>query len=308
MNILKTALRMVNNVVAAQVYKSQCADNKAFREDSAEAALIGTFTVMGDSWAVRLYDPLRQKLAEEGMGDWFDFHFHGYNGATVSEWASGFHNNWLATVQEIIVNDRGQPVVYISLGGDDIIFGYRWLKDQQFFDFVERDMHKIITELIRVRPDVHIIFGGYDFLNGGLSFITQMLAYWIFGECSAELVNRAMLGIGDIQHRMAAKYRQVKAAKLWGTLQGAQDMPNIERWSPSRYFYPFNGLHYKREGYKLFVDALYQWLMEEDILLAALQPAPADDTAVNLSLPLTLEREIFYERHLYQGQQQKILA
>ncbi len=127
-----------------------------------------TVLVVGDSWAFLscLYKSLDQALVKAGIVDAGvnkDCALTSIVGAQVSEWlTSTQHEQTLRALK-----DPSVKVVYISLGGNDVINTWNKNMNPQQLDSLVLDLKTKLSGILDIyraaRPDVRFLISGYDY-------------------------------------------------------------------------------------------------------------------------------------------------
>ncbi|MEW5989073.1 MAG: SGNH/GDSL hydrolase family protein [Chloroflexota bacterium] len=224
-----------------------------------------TLTIMGDSWGTLLLDSIKDELAERGLAGRVLVLQTSIPGSTADFWAN---NEWgsLDLVKQIVALDPN-PIVYISLGGNDLVGQYATLGDAVFTE-IEADLRFIVDELVTTRPNVVIILAGYDVLNFDKSAFCLLFSDLVFGSTLPEVVNPLFLEIGDVQATLDADYSQVVYANAWGALQGTPGLPDTASWSPDRFFPDddLDCLHLNDQGYSVYTNAVFDILLPRQVV------------------------------------------
>lgn len=222
------------------------------------------FIIMGDSWGYLMLDPFKAEFNQRGLGNLFDVWQTSIPGTTAEFWANN-ELGALDVVADWIALDPTRPVVYISLSGNDLLQQYP-AEGMAVFTGIEADLRTIVETLIAARPDVRILFAGYDIVNFGRSDFCQSVAQTIFGTTVPADINPLFLQLGDIQATLEADYSQVLYTDIWGTLQGHPGEPDITSWSPE-FWMPGDEndcIHLNEWGYRRFIDAMFDQLLGAD--------------------------------------------
>ncbi len=238
-----------------------------------ESVVTNSFTVIGDSWGFLYYDKFRENMIEAGYGTQFEFFMRAVPGTEASQWVNREQFPCFLLfplVKSIIKDDAGTPRVLISLGGNDLVNDYDLWGDL-IYDRIEEDLRTLVAMLIAERPDVQIFFSGYEILN---MYKTQLCVdemVSLLGSAEPSIVNPALLGIGDRQALIAADVPQAHFAPVAGALQGDPGYPDLNVYSPLRYFvlYPFwrqDCIHMSFRGYDVYTGAIADWLAGSGVL------------------------------------------
>ena len=169
-----------------------------------------TVAVAGDSWSVFVcnYKSLDKAFAAAGVQDaathatcalTTDF------GMRAERWlASSYHERTLKTLK-----DKSVKVLYLSLGGNDIL-NY-WRKDltaaqeREVFDTLKSILNEIIHVYQKVRPDVKILISGYDFprFTPNHPISAYKRAYENMGSPTAQEINSMMIRFSESMQDLA---------------------------------------------------------------------------------------------------------
>lgn len=227
----------------------------------ADANFSRTWTIMGDSWGTLLLTPTKNELQQRGLDDDYLVLQTSIPGSTAALWADNT-GGILDIIKQVIAISPPQPVLYISLGGNDLLTGYA-SQGEAIYDQIDADLRTIVTEVVSVRSDVRIIFAAYDILKMDKSLFCLVSAQTFLGSFLPWDVNPLFFRLGQIQASIAAEYPQVVYANVWGALQGNPGAPNPFIWSPGQYF-PDDELdcvHLNDPGYAVFIDAVLDKLL-----------------------------------------------
>ncbi len=130
--------------------------------------------LLGDSWTHIMWDirVYRDVFHQFGFGDILE---RGNNtaigGTTAIYWAQP--QNFTAVQNELIQNPS-IDIVVLSIGGNDMLAGMingGWhtglsaADETALFDSIQANMQTIINGIKAVRPNIEIVFSGYDFIN-----------------------------------------------------------------------------------------------------------------------------------------------
>jgi len=211
---------------------------------------------IGDSWGYALSDPLNNQLSGHGHGD-----YHVFNAALLGATADAYANNVggaLDITLGLLAVTPTIEVVFISLGGNDLWSMYPSLGDEVFGES-EADLRYLVDRILQTRPDVQILFAGYDILKFDKSDFCLLFAYNCFGRIFPWEVSPLFIEIGNAQRRIADDYPSVTSLSLWGTGQGSPGSPDITKWSPSSYVASGDEdcLHLSDSGYNQFALQIY---------------------------------------------------
>lgn len=220
------------------------------------ATAVERVLAIGDSWGYALSAPLNSQLAGHGHGD-----YHVYNAALLGATADAYANNVGGALDITLGLLAAMPtveVVFISLGGNDLWSMYPTLGDGVFGE-IEADLRYLVGRILQTRPDVHILFAGYDILKFDKSDFCLLFAYNCFGRIFPWEVSPLFIEIGNVQRRIADDYPSVTSLNLWGTGQGSPGSPDITKWSPSSYVASADEdcLHLSDSGYNQFALQIY---------------------------------------------------
>ncbi len=231
-----------------------------------------TLVYAGDSWGFFSFFTLRQQLIAAGHQEDYEIINRAMPGSHASQWAEGWFTR---SVERVIEDSPGIPIVLISLGGNDFMYGdIRYSGgglDDPIYDLIEEDLHTVVQRLIATRSDVLILFTGYDLVNLDKTQECRDLAVELSGTTAPEATNPLIIELGELQRRVAEDYPNVFYADAFGALQGTPGAPDIYQWSPLIYFIGYPGwdqdcIHMGDDGYTVFTGALYDRLLEYGIL------------------------------------------
>lgn len=154
--------------------------------------------------------------------------------------------------------------IVLSLGGNDMLGDYQSGDSSGWVDRLEDAYRDILNPIIDARPDIKILFPGYDFVNFEKNAFCIWQAVEIFHGLLTPQINVELLRISEAQFRMADEFSNVTAVAVWGTLQaagGVPDPPNILYPSPAEYMNSpdpdIDCIHASQEGYGLIEQAVY---------------------------------------------------
>lgn len=205
---------------------------------------------IGDSWGAAIPSPLNSELASHGHGT-YQVLDRAQPGSTAELWADG----WLLTVAGDLANPDIE-VVLISLGGNDLL-GFYPGQGSAVFDQIETDLRTIVDVILGVRPDVDIVFTGYDILKFD-NLLCAALAQDRFGTFLPWEVNPLFIEIRNRQQAIANDYPAVTSLNLFGTGQGSPGSPDIFSWATvDNYVNMDDCIHLTSSGYNKFVYELY---------------------------------------------------
>ena len=212
--------------------------------------------VIGDSWGDGLSDPLDKQFEDHGHGDWDVVNF-AVSGSTADVYANNVGGVLDATLTALATTPSIE-VVFISLGGNDLFGGYI-SQGTGIFNLIEDDLRLIVSQIISVRPDVDILFSGYDILKFDKSNFCLAFAFSQFGVIYPWEVMPLFIEIGQRQQNIADDFVEVTHLDLFGTGQGNPGAPNILEWSPSSYIAESDEdcLHLSDSGHYEFTKAMY---------------------------------------------------
>lgn len=238
-----------------------------------EGEVHNAFVTIGDSWGFLFHGEFKENMIEMGFGDDFQYYMRAIPGTEASQWSQteGFPCFLLfPLVKSIIEVDTGSPHVLVSLGGNDLINDFdEW--DLAIYDRIEEDLRILTDMLIEVRPDVTIIFSGYDIVNMEKTELCLQFALDLVGSTEPEATNIALLTLNERMAAIDADYEQVYLTNVSGALQGTPGNPNIEEWSPLQYFvfYPFwqqDCIHMSFRGYDIFTMAIVNSMIAQGVI------------------------------------------
>ncbi len=212
--------------------------------------------MIGDSWGWSMPDPLNTHFNNNGHGDW-DVLNLSVPGATADAYASDL-GGALTLVLNTLAITPSVEVVAICLGGNDFAFGYGGA-GSAIFTQIEDDLRYIVDQILAVRPDLDIVFTGYDILKYDKSEFCLLFAFNYFGLVLPWEVTPLFQEILAAQQRIANDYPEASALNLFGTGQGNPGSPNIFQWSPSSYVASedLDCLHLSSSGYTKFTREIY---------------------------------------------------
>jgi len=211
---------------------------------------------IGDSWGYAIPEPLNTHFDTHGHADW-DVLNLAVPGGTADAYANDAAGVLTAT-QTILAATPSIEVVLISLGGNDLWPNYL-SQGAAIFTAIENDLRVVVNAILGVRPDVDIVFTGYDILKFDKSNECLLFAYNFFGVVLPWEVSPLFIEIGNRQAAIDADYPEVTYLNLFGTGQGNPGSPNILEWSPSAYVADDNldCLHLSSSGYTKFTLEIY---------------------------------------------------
>ena len=137
-----------------------------------------TLYVFGDSWAEDMttsLNLLNPALTSRGFGSFVTVNARAVRGSTMAKWAAdnpcGDCPGAFTELQQAIMNDpREAPIVFFTLGGNDITENFiQSGPNQAVFTTIAQDLRTILNALKAARSDVQIIIGGYDILNPNIN-------------------------------------------------------------------------------------------------------------------------------------------
>ena len=133
---------------------------------------------IGDSWGYAIPDPLNGHFNTNGHGDW-DVLNLAVPGGSADAYASDMAGVLTLTLNTLAASP-GIEVVLISLGGNDFWPNYM-SQGSAVFTAIENDLRYIVAQILNVRPDVDIVFTGYDVLKYDKSDICLLFALTYYG-------------------------------------------------------------------------------------------------------------------------------
>lgn len=226
----------------------------------AEARVI----VVGDSWAIFpgvVYDTWNPTFAGNGHPEIevFSPAQSALPGILARDYADA-----PAFIPGLLADHPAVEWLVISLGGNDLMTDYREGNASGWVERLEDAYRSILNPVIEARPDIKIVFPGYDFMNFEKNAFCVWQAADIFGGLLTPQINAEFLRISEAQLRMADEFGNVNAVGVWGTLQAAGGVPN-----PPNLLYPspaelmnspepdIDCIHPGDEGYALIEQAVY---------------------------------------------------
>jgi hypothetical protein len=227
-----------------------------------------SFSIIGDSWGFLYYGKFRDNMIEAGFGWQHEFFMRAVPGTEASQWANGEQFPCLSLfslIESVIKDDTGTPSVLVSLGGNDLVNDYdQW--GSTIFDRIEADLRTLVDWLILERPDIRIYFAGYDILHLEKTQMCVDYATSEFGSAVPGEVNPLLLELGARQSLIADDYPEVTYFHVAGALQGQPGNPDVDSWSPLRYFvlYPLwqqDCIHMSLRGYDVYTGAIVDALV-----------------------------------------------
>ena len=211
---------------------------------------------IGDSWGYAIPDPLNTHFNTHGHADW-DVLNLAVPGATADVYANDAAGVLTLTLNTLAATPSIE-VVLISLGGNDLWPNYL-SQGWAIYAAIESDLRAIVEAILGVRPDVDIVFTGYDILKFDKSNECLLFAYNFFGLVLPWEVSPLFIEIGNRQAAIDADYPEVTYLNLFGTGQGNPGSPNILEWSPSAYVADDNVdcIHLSTSGFSKFTLEMY---------------------------------------------------
>ena len=237
-----------------------------------EAAPTRTLYLIGDSWTQQpAADGLfQQQLASRNLSETVTIQDFAISGSTAAEWAAN-QDNRLGNITEIIKNDSlDGPVVYLTLGGNDLINAFFNGPNPAAYDAIGNNVRTVISELKATRDDVQIVIGGYDITNpaapsGNPIFTCNDALQQLFGTTDPAVANPYIIQLFDTLTNVANEFEGVYTVNTYGSLQGTPGMPNLSQWSPLELIE--DCIHPNNAGYALHLNTVFDNRLES--LLAA---------------------------------------
>jgi lysophospholipase L1-like esterase len=232
--------------------------------------------VIGDSWAdlmMAQYGTIDAELAQRGLGFVTTFDY-AVGGSTARAWVADAPcgsscAGFFTEMKTALANDgTNRPIVFITLGGNDLLGRYRAGPGvgNAVFDEIEADLDTIVSDLLAARSDALIVIGGYDILNFQSSFYCSVFALFAMGADTPRPVNALFLEGQARQSLVASRYGHVTAVNVAGALQGSPGNPNYSTWSPTQYV-DSDCIHLTAAGFEIYMDAIFDQMLGADVSL-----------------------------------------
>ncbi len=198
--------------------------------------------LLGDSWTHIMWDlrTYRDVFHQFGFGDKLE---RGNNtavgGTTASYWAQPAN---LATITNELQQHPAIDIVLISIGGNDMLAGMNgaipgWhtgmnaSQESALFDRIQADMQTMIDAIKTVRPNIHVLFSGYDYINlveTVLSGDAATILLWAnLGQPNALQINTAFSKLEQRKINMANADPHIHYVNSMGLMQWVYGYPNI---------------------------------------------------------------------------------
>jgi lysophospholipase L1-like esterase len=210
---------------------------------------------IGDSWAYSWQSAMEDEVRSH------DREIVVYNmaipGATAEWWAT---QSALGEVKQLLRDNRRIKWCVISLGANDLLQGYRLHgHGDEIFNRMDRDIRKVIDQLLEVSPELKINIHGYDYLNFEQSPLCRQLGENVFGG-STRFKNSLIERLTDNAFAIAKDYPQATATRLVGAMQeaaGIADAPNPDLPSPTSMMEDNDCIHPNFNGYRAMQRRIY---------------------------------------------------
>ncbi|MCS6933852.1 MAG: GDSL-type esterase/lipase family protein [Chitinophagales bacterium] len=197
--------------------------------------------LLGDSWTHIMWNNLtyRDVFHQFGFADWLE---QGQNtaigGTTAHYWAQP--NNLSVIVNHLQQNTDIQIVV-LSIGGNDMLAGINgpipgWhtglsaADETTLLNQIEANMQTIINAIKNVRPDIEIVFSGYDYINLVETIANNQSAalLWLnLGQPTPYQLNMAFSRLEQRKINIANNDPRVYYVNAMGLMQHIYGYPNI---------------------------------------------------------------------------------
>ncbi|MFK7804424.1 MAG: SGNH/GDSL hydrolase family protein [Anaerolineae bacterium] len=232
--------------------------------NAAERPATQTLYLLGDSWTQQAADDhgtFEKALLERGLADSIDVQSFAISGSTADEWAND-NGNRLSNLTNAIKNDPlPNPVVFFTLGGNDLRDAFIAGPNPAAYDDIEADVRVVINALNASRSDIKIVMGGYDILNPDISpAICNFAANALFGSTDPAVVNPYVIQLYDTIKIVADDFDHVDAINTNGSLQGTPGNPAIDQWSPVGLI--ADCIHPNSAGYDLYIGTVFDQRLE----------------------------------------------
>jgi lysophospholipase L1-like esterase len=197
--------------------------------------------LLGDSWTHIMWDikVYRDVFHQFGFGDILE---RGNNtaigGTTAAYWAQPQN---LAVVQNELIQNPTLDIVVLSIGGNDMLAGILnggWhtglspAAETALLDAIEANMQTIVNGIKAVRPDIEIVFSGYDYINLVETVINNpsgpnALLWANLGQPNAEQINTAFVKLEQRKINIANADPRVHYVNATGLMQYVYGYPGI---------------------------------------------------------------------------------
>ena len=180
---------------------------------------------VGDSWAAGWEGPMEDEI--RAHGDTPTVVDMAVPGSTAAQWADP---NMLALVQAQLLARPEITWVMISLGGNDLLAGYKiGGQGDAVFPGIDQALRALVGAIVQVRPAIKISLNGYDFLNFEMTPECVAMGQEALGG-TTYLKNLLVAKITAIAQGIGADYPQVTAVDLIGTLRKAANVPHAPNY------------------------------------------------------------------------------
>lgn len=217
-----------------------------------------TLYVFGDSWAQDIttdFGTMDDELDERGFTSVSVTPF-GENGTTMREWATDEEGRLTALTNALEADTSDEPVLFFTLGGNDVIERGQSSGAAAIVAEIEADMRTLLDALNGVRDDLQIVVGSYDIVNPVVNGFCTTALQLAFGSTDPGQVNSLVDQVRLVQATVAADYANVTAVNAMGTLQGTPGMPDLDMWSPVQYV-ASDCIHLNADGYDFYLDTIF---------------------------------------------------
>lgn len=218
--------------------------------------------IFGDSWAQLMAEvgtpiPFDNAVADRDFDSFITLHRHAISGSTLAEWASDSGGRLTTLATSIAMDTTKNPIAFFTLGGNDV-------RNDATPEQMAANLAMILNALQSTRADLEIYYGGYDFLNPNINGTCMIGTQITFGTTDPALINPQLLAAYQGAALVANSFDRTTAVNTFGTLQGNPGMPDPTMWSPVEYV-SADCLHLNRDGYELYVDALFDLALTAEI-------------------------------------------
>jgi len=220
---------------------------------AAEAAASDRVMLLGDSWAI-LSGPLWTPLfADNGHPEM----------TVVNPAASGILARYFSenprVIPDLLAANPHVEWLLLSLGGNDLLTDWQQNDPAGWVERLKVAYRAFLKPIIAERPDLKIVFLGYDFMNFEMSPFCVLMAYDVFRGLLTPQINAEFLRVSEAQRQMAEEFGNVHALLPWGTLQAAGGVPNAPNvLLPSPAPFMNDCIHPTEEGYGILAQAIYE--------------------------------------------------
>ncbi len=210
--------------------------------------------IAGDSWAALAGLVWNDTFIDNGRPD-LTVQVEAFHGGLARDYADD-----PGLLAGIVAANTDAEWLIISLGGNDMMTDWQ-AGDESGWDQRLRNVYRVFLDpVIDARPDIKIVFVGYDFTNWQDTPECVLLALQVFrGVLITTLqINLEFLKISAAQLDMATEFSNVNTLGLWGTLQAAAGIPSAPDVSlPTPMEYMTDCIHANEAGYRIFTQAIY---------------------------------------------------